>query len=351
MSAALLEVARLVKHFTLGGGWFPGSGRKRVVRAVDGVSFEIGAGETFGLVGESGCGKTTLGRVVLRLVPATSGSVLFDSRDVLAMGRRELRATRRELQVVFQDPYSSLDPRMRVEEIVGEGLSAHRIARGAARRERVRALLTRVGLPADALDRLPHEFSAGQRQRIGIARALALSPRLVVLDEPVSALDVSVRAHIVNLLMDLREEMSLAYLFIAHDLSMVRSFCHRVGVMYLGELVEVGPAEALFAQPAHPYTRALVAAIPRLRAGESVRGAPGLRAGEPARAAPGLAESGSAEAPPVGCRFHPRCPEAMERCRREAPPVYDLGERLVSCFLYEAGGSVVEHRSTEGNAR
>jgi peptide/nickel transport system ATP-binding protein len=307
------------------------------VRAVDGVSFEIGAGETFGLVGESGCGKTTLGRVVLRLVPATSGSVHFAGKDLLALGRRELRATRRELQVVFQDPYSSLDPRMRVEEIVGEGLTAHRIARGAARRERVRALLTRVGLPADALDRLPHEFSAGQRQRIGIARALALTPRLVVLDEPVSALDLSVRAHIVNLLMDLREELSLAYLFIAHDLSMVRSFCHRAGVMYLGQLVEVGPAEDVFAEPAHPYTRALVDAIPRID-------------GARPRPAAGLGESGPAESAPDGCRFHPRCPEAMERCRREAPPVYDLGVRQVACFLFEADGSVVGRPVLDGKA-
>ncbi len=333
----LLEVKGLRMHFPITEGMIR---RRQIgeVKAVDGIDFSIARGDTLGLVGESGCGKSTAGKAILKLVEPTAGTVKLKGRRIDKLSRREMRGVRRELQVVFQDPYSSLDPRMRVEEIVGEGLSAHRIARGAARRERVRALLTRVGLPADALDRLPHEFSAGQRQRIGIARALALSPRLVVLDEPVSALDVSVRAHIVNLLMDLREEMSLAYLFIAHDLSMVRSFCHRVGVMYLGELVEVGPAEALFAQPAHPYTRALVAAIPRLRAGESVRGAPGL------------AESGSAEAPPVGCRFHPRCPEAMERCRREAPPVYDLGERLVSCFLYEAGGSVVEHRGTEGNA-
>jgi ABC-type oligopeptide transport system ATPase subunit len=255
----LLTVRHLVKEFPRGRGWW---GRSVQVRAVDSVSFAIDPGETFGLVGESGSGKTTTGRCILRLVEPTSGEVRFKDRDVLALSRDELRRARRDMQIVFQDPYSSLNPRMRAGTIVEEPLVIHKLGTKAERRERVAGLLQLVGLDPAHLNRYPHEFSGGQRQRIGLARALALNPSLIVADEPVSALDVSVQAQVINLLMDLQERLHLTYLFIAHDLRLVRHICSRVAVMYRGRILEMGATPELFRHPAHPYTRALLSAIP-----------------------------------------------------------------------------------------
>jgi peptide/nickel transport system ATP-binding protein len=255
----LLEIAELTKEFPRKHGLFAAP---TAVRAVDGVSFSIDEGETFGLVGESGSGKTTTGRCILRLIEPTSGTVRFRGEDVLAFSRARMRQARREMQIVFQDPYSSLNPRMRVGDIVEEPLVIHRTGAKAERRKRVAELFDLVGLDATQLARYPHQFSGGQRQRIGLARALALNPSLVIADEPVSALDVSVQAQVINLLMDLQQRLKLTYLFIAHDLRLVRHICSRVAVMYLGRIVEMGPTEALFAAPAHPYTRALLSAIP-----------------------------------------------------------------------------------------
>jgi ABC-type oligopeptide transport system ATPase subunit len=256
---ALLEVRNLVKEFSRKRGIFAAAS---VVRAVDGVTFDVHEGETFGLVGESGSGKTTTGRCILRLIEPTSGEVRFRGEDVLAFPRERMRQARRDMQIVFQDPYSSLNPRMRVGAIVEEPLAIHKIGTRAERRARVAELFDLVGLDPSQLARYPHQFSGGQRQRIGLARALALNPSLIIADEPVSALDVSVQAQVVNLLMDLQERLKLTYLFIAHDLRLVRHICSRVAVMYLGRIVEMGPTEALFASPAHPYTRALLSAIP-----------------------------------------------------------------------------------------
>ena len=255
----LVEVAHLVKDYVRGGGLFR---RGTAVRAVDDVSFSIDEGETFGLVGESGSGKTTTGRCMLRLVDPTSGAVRFRGQDVLALSRERMRETRRHMQIVFQDPYSSLNPRMRARQIVEEPLIIHRLGDRTARRARIEELFGLVGLDPAHLERRPHEFSGGQRQRIGLARALALNPSFLVLDEPVSALDVSVQAQVVNLLMDLQQQLKLTYLFIAHDLRLVRHICTRVAVMYLGRIVEMGATERLFESPAHPYTRALLSAIP-----------------------------------------------------------------------------------------
>ncbi|HZB24644.1 MAG TPA: ATP-binding cassette domain-containing protein [Vicinamibacterales bacterium] len=259
--SALLEVRSLVKEFARRGGFFRSP---TVVRAVDGVSFTIEAGETFGLVGESGSGKTTTGRCVLRLIEPTSGEVRFKGEDVLAFSRKRMREARREMQIVFQDPYSSLNPRMRVGDIVEEPLIIHRIGNKPQRRQRVEELFALVGLDPTHLPRYPHQFSGGQRQRIGLARALALNPSLIVADEPVSALDVSVQAQVVNLLMDLQARLQLTYLFIAHDLRLVQHICNRVAVMYRGRIVEMAGSQALFDSPAHPYTRALLSAIPVL---------------------------------------------------------------------------------------
>jgi oligopeptide transport system ATP-binding protein len=255
----LLEVRHLVKEFTRKKGFF---GKASAVRAVDDVSFTIEQGETFGLVGESGSGKTTTGRCILRLIEPSSGEVIFDGRNVLQLSRPELRAARRQMQIVFQDPYSSLNPRMRVGDIVEEPLIIHKLGSKPERRLRVEELFALVGLNVDQLSRYPHEFSGGQRQRIGLARALALNPSLVIADEPVSALDVSVQAQVVNLLMDLQQRLQLTYLFIAHDLRLVEHICSRVAVMYLGRIVEMGNTAKLFAAPQHPYTRALLSAIP-----------------------------------------------------------------------------------------
>ncbi|HUD72653.1 MAG TPA: oligopeptide/dipeptide ABC transporter ATP-binding protein [Dongiaceae bacterium] len=306
MKAPLLEVEGLEKRFPIRRGLF---GRVRgEVRAVDGVSFEVRAGETVALVGESGSGKTTTGRLVLRLLEPSAGSILFDGADLLALAPRDLRRMRRHLQVIFQDPFGSLNPRMRIGTIVREPLDIHKVGANRAERDAmVDRLLARVGLDPGVRRRYPHEFSGGQRQRIGVARAIALRPKLIVADEPVSALDVSVQAQVINLMIDLQEEYGCAYLFIAHDLALVERFADRVAVMYLGRIVESAPAADLFRNPLHPYTRALLQAIP-VPDPERVRERAAL-AGDP----PSPAE------PPPGCRFHPRCPVAVDRCRREDP--------------------------------
>jgi oligopeptide/dipeptide ABC transporter ATP-binding protein len=295
------------------------------VRAVRGVNLTVDAGETVGVVGESGCGKSTLGRCILRLVEPTAGTVRFEGKDLSTLNAAELRRTRRFLQIIFQDPYSSLNPRMRVGAIVGEGMAIHGIAKGAERRGRVVELLAKVGLHADAYDRYPHEFSGGQRQRIGIARALAVAPRFIVADEPVSALDVSVQAQIVNLLQDLQRELQLAYLFIAHDLRVVEHISKRVAIMYLGEIVELAPSEEIYKSPRHPYTRALLSAVPMP---------------EPGRKRERIVLTGdvpSPVSPPAGCSFHPRCPHAQDICRRENPRlVTGARDHAVACHVFPA---------------
>ncbi len=321
-AAPLLEVQGLAVHFPVRKGVL----RRTVghVRAVDGLSFRIGAGRTLALVGESGCGKTTAGKAVLQLVRPTAGSVRFDGTELTRLRGRALRRRRRDLQIVFQDPYASMNPRMLVGDIVAEGLVAQRIAPGRAERERrVAALLERVGLPADAARRYPHEFSGGQRQRICIARALAVEPRLVVCDEPTSALDVSVQAQILNLLRELQDRLGLAYLFISHDLAVVGYLAHEIAVMYLGRIVEHGPVDAVLDRPLHPYTEALLAAAP------TVDTATGRRTVQ----LPG--EPPSPVSPPPGCHFHARCPHAMPACREAYPPETepDPGHR-VRCFLH-----------------
>jgi oligopeptide transport system ATP-binding protein len=319
---ALLQVTDLRKHFPVRRGVF---GRVTgQVRAVDGVSFDVRAGEVLGLVGESGCGKTTLGRCLLRLVECTSGSVRFDGTEVTTLARRELRALRRHMQIVFQDPYASLNPRLTVGDMLREPLEVHGLARGAAARARVGELLELVGLAPDHADRYAHEFSGGQRQRIGVARALAVGPRFIVADEPVSALDVSIQAQIVNLLRDLQRRLGLTYLFVAHDLSVVEHISDRVAVMYLGRIVELAGRDALFASPCHPYTRSLMAAVP---------------ARTPAQRHERLVLRGdvpSPAQPPTGCHFHPRCPVAEARCAVEDPVLRAIGTgHVVACHVAE----------------
>ncbi|MEO6183916.1 MAG: dipeptide ABC transporter ATP-binding protein [Verrucomicrobiota bacterium] len=307
----LLEVKNLKVHFPVKHGLF--SRVKAAVKAVDDVSFSIEPGETVGLVGESGCGKTTLGRAIVKLVEPTSGSVLFAERDIAKLTGPELRAVRRGLQMIFQDPVGSLNPRMTVEEIVGEALDIHKLAADpTSRRNRIRELLKSVGLNETHSERYPHEFSGGQRQRIGIARALAVEPKLIICDEPVSALDVSVQAQIINLLQDLQQERGLAYLFIAHDLAVVKHISRRVMVMYLGKVVELGPAKAVVEEPKHPYTQALISAVPVVDP-DSKRQRIILPGDVP-----------SPINPPSGCPFHPRCPIAQDICKGDIPPLREI---------------------------
>src|SRR5216117_3974968 len=297
---SLLEIRNLKKHFPVGEGLF--SRNKGAVKAVDGVSLTVEEGETLGIVGESGCGKSTLGRTILRLVEPTSGEIYFQEKNLLAMSPRELRDTRRQMQIIFQDPYASLNPRMRVGDIVGEGLEIHKLAKGKAKRDRVIELLNQVGLREDHYNRYPHEFSGGQRQRIGIARALAVSPKFIVADEPVSSLDVSIQAQIINLLQELQEKFGLTYLFIAHDLSVVEHISTRVAVMYLGKIVEIAPAKELYTNPKHPYTEALLSAVP---------------IPDPTMKRKRILLEGDVPSPinpPSGCRFHTRCGLRVPSC-------------------------------------
>ncbi len=321
----LLEARDLKTYFTVRRG-LPLARRTTVIRAVDGVDLTIAAGETLGLVGESGCGKSTLGRSLLRLVEPTSGTVTFDGTDVTSAGDDELRRLRRRMQMVFQDPFGSLDPRMTVEQAIGEPLRIHRLASGSRRRQRVRDLLGFVGLDPSAGDRYPHEFSGGQRQRIGIARALAVEPDFIVCDEPVSALDVSVQAQVLNLLDRLRDQLKLTYLFVAHDLSVVRHISHRVAVMYLGSVVEVASRDRLYAEPLHPYTQALLSAVPLPNPGiEKHRRRVILKGDVPSPARP-----------PSGCRFHTRCPIAIDRCSVDVPPLEEKRPgHVAACHLVE----------------
>ncbi len=318
---ALLEVEDLNKHYPLGGGLF--SGTHAHVYAVDGVSFSIRGGETLGLVGESGCGKTTVGKCVVRLEEPTAGCIRLHGRDITHLGQHELRPVRREMQMVFQDPYMSLSPRMSARAIVAEPLENYGCTDRRERDAKVAALLERVGLGAEHMPKHPHEFSGGQRQRLGIARALALNPSLIVADEPVSALDVSVQAQVINLLMDLQQEYHLSYLFISHDLAVVDHVCHRVAVMYLGKLVEFTTRQALFESPRHPYTESLLAAVP----------VPDPERRRERRVLEGDVPSPSN--PPRGCRFHTRCPYVMAECRVEEPPLVKIGpDHRVACHLY-----------------
>ncbi len=316
----LLEVQGLKKYYPLRGGIL--GGKIGDVRAVDGVSFTVKRGKTLGLVGESGCGKSTLGRTVLRLEDLTEGRILFEGADLAHASGPELFRLRRDLQIIFQDPYSSLNPRMTVGEIVREPLLVHRMGTRAEQIESVRALLETVGLGSETLERYPHEFSGGQRQRIGIARALALDPKLVIADEPVSALDVSVQSQVLNLMVKLQRERGLTYVFISHDLSVVEHVSDTVAIMYLGRIVEQGPVERIFARPAHPYTRALLEAIPE----------PDPRRRR--RVVPVQGESPSALAPPPGCPFHPRCPHAIEACKQAVPPLepFEQQSHVVACI-------------------
>jgi oligopeptide/dipeptide ABC transporter ATP-binding protein len=312
-SEPILRVENLVKHFEVGGGLF--GGRPAVVKAVDGVSFEIGRGETLGLVGESGCGKTTTGRCILRLEPPTGGRVIFEGRDMSTLSDAELRGMRRRMQVIFQDPYSSLNPRMTVGQIIAEPLAVHRIVPDrAARAARVQDLLRHAGLLPAMARRYPHELSGGQRQRVGIARALAMEPTLIICDEPVSALDVSIQAQIINLLEELQAEFELTYLFVAHDLSVVRHISDRVAVMYLGKIVEITDRKSLYEDPLHPYTKALLSAVPIPDPVVEARREHVVLGGEVP----------SPLNPPSGCVFHPRCPIAVAECRTTVPELRQI---------------------------
>jgi len=336
MSADVPLVAsdHLVKHFPVRSGKLR-RGPKDVVHAVDGVSLEVQRGETLGVVGESGCGKSTLGRLLVRLHEPTSGTVTFDGKDISTLSRKELRPFRREMQMIFQDPYASLNPRKRVLQIVGDPLHIHGVGSTAEIRRHVQDLLDVVGLSPHHINRFPHEFSGGQRQRIGVARALALSPQLIVADEPVSALDVSIQAQVVNLLDDLQDEFRLTYVFIAHDLGVIRHVSDRIAVMYLGHVVEISPADALYEQPIHPYTEALISAIPTIETDDEEPRTPRQR----------IVLEGEVPSPidpPSGCRFHPRCRYATEVCSAVQPPLADFGGgRFAACHHPLAGQTPV----------
>jgi oligopeptide/dipeptide ABC transporter ATP-binding protein len=317
---ALLRITDVVKLFRAARG---------TIHAVDGVSLDIAAGEVLGLVGESGCGKSTLARLAVRIATPDSGTITLDGVDITTMGRKALRPHRTKMQMIFQDPFASLNPRTTVARIIEEPLIVHRRGNSAERRERVAWLMTKVGLPIEAGNRLPHEFSGGQRQRIGIARALALSPKLIVCDEPVSALDVSIRAQVINLLASLRAEFAIGYLFISHDLSVVEHIADRIAVMYLGKIVELADRRTLWRKPLHPYTQALMAAIPKPLVSKN-RAALPMQAVDPP----------SPLAPPQGCRFHTRCPHAQEICRVTEPPLkpVERASRFVACHLVDSNG-------------
>ncbi|HLB03268.1 MAG TPA: dipeptide ABC transporter ATP-binding protein [Nitrospiria bacterium] len=321
-SSALLTVTDLKKYYPRKTGWF--TREEKWVHAVDGVSFEILKGETLGMVGESGCGKSTTARLVLRLIEPTAGSVSFQGEKILTMDRKKLKALRREIQIIFQDPYSSLNPRMRIDKILEEPFIIHGLGTRQERKQSVLRLLEKVGLGPDALSRYPHEFSGGQRQRIGIARALATDPKFIVADEPVSSLDVSIQAQIINLLKDLQEEYHLSLLLIAHDLNMVRYLSDRVAVMYLGKIVELARSDELFSHPLHPYTEALLSAIPVL---------------DPVSRRARIVLEGEAPSPidlPKGCRFYSRCPRRIPDCQKEDPPLLEISQgHHVACILAE----------------
>ena len=316
----LLEVQGLRKYYPTQPGWFGRAGGK--VHAVDGVSFHIGSGETLGLVGESGCGKSTTGKLILRLQDPTAGRILWRGRDISHLNASAMRPVRRELQAVFQDPYSSLNPRIRAADIVAEPMRNFEDMSAATSRERMAQLFERVGLRADQMVKYPFEFSGGQRQRLGIARALSVRPKLIVCDEPVSALDVSVQAQVINLLMDLQQEYQLSYLFIAHDLAVVEHISHRIAVMYLGKIVEIAPKKAIFTRPQHPYTEALLESVP---------------VPDPARRKQRRVLGGDVPSPinpPPGCRFHTRCPYAEARCKVDEPPLQQVAAgQFVACHL------------------
>jgi len=326
--APLLSVRNLVKHFPVKKGILQQTVGQ--VHAVDGISFDIAEGETLGLVGESGCGKSTAGKTILKLLEPTAGEIRVNGERIDQLSRHEMRPYRRELQVVFQDPYSSLNPRLRIRDIIGEPLKNYGVAQGRALDDRVEMLAGKVGLRPEALDRFPHEFSGGQRQRIGIARALALNPGLIICDEPVSALDVSVQAQVINLLGDLQKEFGLSYLFIAHDIAVVEHISRRIAVMYLGKIVELADRASLFSRPQHPYTEALLSAVP-VPDPEAAKKRIILRGDVP-----------SPIDPPSGCRFHTRCPYAFDRCSQEEPLMQEvLPSQFVACHLRDAGPAPV----------
>ena len=318
----ILEVNNLVKHFPLGGGLF--SKKQQVVQAVNGISLKVKRGETLGIVGESGCGKSTAGRSIIRLYEPTAGQIIFEGKDVTKAQGNDLMELRRNMQMIFQDPYASLNPRMTVGDIVAEALDIHKLASGQKRTNRIYELLKIVGLNPEHANRFPHEFSGGQRQRIGIARALAVNPSLIICDEPISALDVSIQAQVVNMLEELQEKLGLTYLFIAHDLSMVKYISHRIAVMYLGRIVELTSSKDLYANPMHPYTQGLLSAIP----------IPDPHVEAQRRRIIPKGNVPSPIDPPSGCYFRTRCPHAMEVCAKEAPELTEMGnEHLVACHL------------------
>ena len=320
---SLVEIRNLKKYFPVGGGLF--SRRKGEVKAVDGVNLAVEEGETLGLVGESGCGKSTLGRTILRLIEPTEGEIVFQGKNLLSLTPRAMRDTRREMQIIFQDPYASLNLRMRIGEIVGEGLEIHKLATGRKKRERVMDLLSQVGLREEHYDRYPHEFSGGQRQRIGIARALAVNPKFIVADEPVSSLDVSIQAQIINLLQELQEKMHLTYFFISHDLRVVEHISHRVAIMYLGKIVEIAPSDKIYQEAKHPYTRALLSAVP---------------VPDPERKKERIVLQGDVPSPvnpPPGCSFHPRCSYREDICDKVEPKLEFANGHGAACHVFGPG--------------